>query len=57
MEINPKLKFIATPWSAPADFKTGGNLYGGGMRDDWMDPYARYIGMPNIYYIIYTVCF
>ena len=53
MEINPKLKFIATPWSAPADFKTGGSLYGGGMRDDWMDPYARYIGMPNIYTVFF----
>ena len=63
--INPNLKFISAPWSAPADFKTrdprtgnahviwepvnwsqyktSDSLYGGGMKDDWLEPYSRYL--------------
>ena len=74
LTINPNLKFISAPWSAPADFKTrdprtahhklrkdfgaldqrtkrfvdpkfktSDSLYGGGMKDDWLEPYSRYL--------------
>ena len=43
LSINPNLKFISAPWSAPADFKTSNSLYGGGMKDDWLEPYSRYL--------------
>ena len=47
LSINPNIKLIATPWSAPAEYKTGNTLYGSGMRDDRMDIYARYERIQN----------
>lgn len=45
LRMQPHLKFIAAPWSAPGWMKTSGVLYGGALRDD--DPriissYATY---------------
>lgn len=45
--LNPSVKIIATPWSAPAWMKTNNNLYGGGatpgiLKPECYDIYARY---------------
>lgn len=42
MELNPKLKVMATPWSPPAWMKTSASLIGGTLRPDCYDAYARY---------------
>jgi glucosylceramidase len=43
--INPELKIIGTPWSAPAWMKTNGSLVGGELIDAprYYDVYARYL--------------
>lgn len=45
LQLNPKLKVMATPWSPPAWMKTGGSLIGGRLIDDpsIYDAYARYL--------------
>ena len=45
--LNPTIKIIATPWSAPAWMKTNNNLYGGGdnpgiLKPECYDVYSRY---------------
>lgn len=45
--LNPAIKIIATPWSAPAWMKTNNSLYGGGATPGILKPacydiYARY---------------
>src|SRR3954469_21721394 len=44
LALNPKLKVIGTPWSAPAWMKTGGSLIGGRLVDDPLiyATYAKY---------------
>jgi glucosylceramidase len=44
LALNPQLKVIATPWSAPAWMKTNGSLIGGRLIDDpnIYEAYARY---------------
>jgi glucosylceramidase len=44
MLINPHLKVMASPWSAPAWMKTSGSLIGGELKTDAYDAYARYFG-------------
>lgn len=39
---NPDLKFLASPWSPPGWFKTGGLLSYGYMREKYIDCYADY---------------
>lgn len=41
--VNPALRLMAAPWSAPAWMKTGGSLYGGRLRPECMGPYAGYL--------------
>lgn len=43
LEINPNIKFFASPWSPPGWMKTGGSICGGYMRDKYIDVYAEYI--------------
>jgi glucosylceramidase len=43
LEINPELKIIATPWSAPKWMKTKYDFKGGSLRYEYYDVYARYI--------------
>ncbi len=40
--INPAVKIMATPWSAPAWMKTTGSLNGGKLREDRYVAYADY---------------
>ncbi|MBR7832697.1 glycoside hydrolase family 30 protein [Actinospica durhamensis] len=44
-ELNPELRVIATPWSAPAWMKTNGSLVGGELIDAprYYEVYARYL--------------
>lgn len=43
-ELNPDLKLMASPWSAPAWMKTNNSLAGGSLRQQWEASYARYLG-------------
>ncbi len=40
--INPELKVMATPWSAPAWMKTSGSLAGGSLKKEAYGAYAEY---------------
>ena len=42
LAINPRLKLVASPWSAPGWMKSTGSLIGGTLRSDAMDAFARY---------------
>ena len=41
--INPELKTMASPWSAPGWMKTTGSLIRGTLREDATDAFARYL--------------
>lgn len=43
LEINPELYIFASPWTPPAWMKTGGNLCGGYMREEFIECYADYM--------------
>ena len=40
--INPAIKIIATPWSAPVWMKDNNNFMGGNLQTQYYDVYARY---------------
>ena len=42
LAVNPDLYLFSSPWSPPGWMKTGGNLCGGFMRDEFVDCYADY---------------
>ena len=42
LAINPQLRLVASPWSAPAWMKTGGSLLQGTLRPEAYDVFARY---------------
>ncbi|TVQ08515.1 MAG: glucan endo-1,6-beta-glucosidase [Bacteroidetes bacterium] len=42
LDINPQVKIMGSPWSAPAWMKTSGSLMGGRLRQEWYDTYALY---------------
>lgn len=42
LRINPAIKILASPWSAPVWMKTNQNSKGGSLRKDCFDVYARY---------------
>ncbi|MBU5671676.1 S-layer homology domain-containing protein [Paenibacillus brevis] len=42
LEINPDLKFMGSPWSAPAWMKTSGSLMKGKLKQEYYDVYAQY---------------
>ncbi len=43
LAINPELKLLATPWSAPAWMKTNGKSAGGSLKPECYGVYARYL--------------
>jgi glucosylceramidase len=43
LAINPQLKIVASPWSAPGWMKTSGSLIGGSLRPDAFGPFAEYL--------------
>jgi len=43
LAINPQLKVMASPWSAPGWMKSGDSLYQGTLRDDRQEVFARYL--------------
>ncbi|MBE7039044.1 MAG: hypothetical protein E7404_09115 [Ruminococcaceae bacterium] len=43
LEINPDLYLFASPWSPPGWMKTGGNMCGGYMREEFLECYAEYV--------------
>src|SRR5262245_36139104 len=42
LAINPKIKVIGSPWSAPGWMKTSGSMIQGSLLPSSYDPYARY---------------
>lgn len=44
LAINPQLRVMASPWSAPGWMKTGGSLIQGALRPDAYGAFARYLG-------------
>ena len=42
MELNPDLKLMASPWSAPAWMKTTKSMIGGKLLEEYYEVYARY---------------
>lgn len=43
LAINPRLKVMASPWSAPGWMKTSDSLVKGTLRDEHYDAFARYL--------------
>lgn len=43
LAVNPDLRFIAVPWSAPAWMKTNYSLIGGSLDEKYNDVYAEYL--------------
>ncbi|MDE2248986.1 MAG: glycosyl hydrolase [Xanthomonadaceae bacterium] len=43
LAIDPQLRIIASPWSAPAWMKTSANLIGGGLLEQYESTYADYL--------------
>ncbi|MES1200059.1 MAG: glycoside hydrolase family 30 beta sandwich domain-containing protein [Pseudomonadota bacterium] len=41
--LNPSLKIMASPWSAPGWMKTSGHMIGGTLADDAYGPFANYL--------------
>ncbi|SEW53979.1 glycoside hydrolase family 30 protein [Chitinophaga arvensicola] len=41
--INPKIKILATPWSAPVWMKDNGSFKGGELQTKYYDVYAQYL--------------
>lgn len=42
LAINPKIKILGSPWSAPAWMKTNRSVHGGKLNPDYYGVYARY---------------
>jgi glucosylceramidase len=43
LAINPKIKILASPWSAPVWMKDNGDTRGGSLKPEYYDAYARYL--------------
>lgn len=43
LAINPSIKLMGSPWSAPAWMKTNGHLNGGSLKAEHQAAYARYL--------------
>ncbi len=43
LAVNPHLKIIASPWSAPAWMKTSANLIGGTLLEEYESAFAQYL--------------
>jgi glucosylceramidase len=42
LAIQPSIKILGSPWSAPAWMKTNGNLKGGSLKPEYYQAYAQY---------------
>ena len=42
LAINPSLKILGSPWTAPLWMKTNNASVGGSLKHEWFDAYARY---------------
>ncbi|NUY82658.1 glucosylceramidase [Flavobacterium sp. MAH-1] len=42
LKINPKIKIMGSPWSAPVWMKTNGDTRGGSLKPEWYGAYADY---------------
>jgi glucosylceramidase len=42
-QLNPSLRLMASPWSAPAWMKTNNSLLGGSLAAQWEASYSRYL--------------
>ncbi|WP_292946839.1 glycoside hydrolase family 30 beta sandwich domain-containing protein [Mucilaginibacter sp. 44-25] len=42
LAINPGIKILSCPWSAPAWMKDNNSFYGGSLKPEYYDVYARY---------------
>ncbi len=42
LAINPAIKIMASPWSAPTWMKTNNNIQGGKLKEEYYPVYARY---------------
>jgi glucosylceramidase len=42
LKLNPKIKILGSPWSAPVWMKTNRNIQGGRLKPECYDVYARY---------------
>lgn len=42
LAINPSIKILGSPWSAPVWMKTNGASKGGSLKREWFDAYAKY---------------
>ena len=42
LSVNPKIKILASPWSAPVWMKTNNNVRGGSLKPEYYEVYARY---------------
>lgn len=43
LEINPEIRVIASPWTAPAWMKTSDSLYSGSLRPEFEEAFADYL--------------
>jgi len=43
LKINPKIKILASPWSAPVWMKDNGDTRDGSLKPEYFDVYARYL--------------
>lgn len=43
LAVNPELRFMASPWSAPGWMKTSGSLYNGKLNPAYFPNYATYL--------------
>jgi glucosylceramidase len=42
LAINPNIKILSCPWSAPAWMKDNNSFYGGSLKPEFFDAYAKY---------------
>lgn len=42
LAINPKIRILGSPWSAPAWMKTNGDVKGGELKKEYYETYAQY---------------
>jgi glucosylceramidase len=42
LKVNPKIKILGSPWSAPAWMKTNNHVKGGKLKPEYYDAYAKY---------------
>ncbi|RAJ10560.1 glucosylceramidase [Chitinophaga skermanii] len=42
LRINPRIKIMASPWSAPTWMKTNNNIQGGRLKNEYYEVYAQY---------------